>query len=71
MPAIKLFNFTGGGDIEKFCFKLSIITFLNINAFAATQANTTTIEISIFQNIILMITNFMIKPILLIKNSKV
>lgn len=40
MPAIKLFNFTGGG-IEKFCFKLSIVTFLSINAFAATQANTT------------------------------
>ncbi|EEU6864742.1 hypothetical protein HEI67_001326, partial [Campylobacter jejuni] len=27
--------------IEKFCFKLSIVTFLSINAFAATQANTT------------------------------
>ncbi|CEF57779.1 TPA: hypothetical protein R9A08_001621 [Campylobacter jejuni] len=39
MPAIKLFNFMGGG-IEKFCFKLSIVTFLSINAFAATQANT-------------------------------
>ncbi|EHD2408531.1 hypothetical protein ACAR76_001681, partial [Campylobacter jejuni] len=30
-----------GGGIEKFCFKLSIVTFLSINAFAATQANTT------------------------------
>ncbi|EPG0430114.1 hypothetical protein ACU5VJ_000960, partial [Campylobacter jejuni] len=27
--------------MEKFCFKLSIVTFLSINAFAATQANTT------------------------------
>ncbi|WP_435373997.1 hypothetical protein, partial [Campylobacter jejuni] len=26
-----------GGGIEKFCFKLSIVTFLSINAFAATQ----------------------------------
>ncbi|MFK0546819.1 MULTISPECIES: hypothetical protein, partial [Campylobacter] len=25
--------------MEKFCFKLSIVTFLSINAFAATQAN--------------------------------
>ncbi|WP_430641037.1 hypothetical protein, partial [Campylobacter jejuni] len=24
--------------MEKFCFKLSIVTFLSINAFAATQA---------------------------------
>ncbi|MEJ3896185.1 hypothetical protein WGW31_08840, partial [Campylobacter jejuni] len=28
-----------GGGIEKFCFRLSIVTFLSINAFAATQAN--------------------------------
>ncbi|WP_435521730.1 hypothetical protein, partial [Campylobacter jejuni] len=27
--------------MEKFCFKLSIVTFLSINAFAATQAHTT------------------------------
>ncbi|MGJ9128450.1 hypothetical protein ACI2DS_08470, partial [Campylobacter jejuni] len=27
--------------MEKFCFRLSIVTFLSINAFAATQANTT------------------------------
>ncbi|MCW1695037.1 hypothetical protein OLT92_05840, partial [Campylobacter jejuni] len=40
MPAIKLFNFTGGGYRE-ILFKLSIVTFLSINAFAATQANTT------------------------------
>ncbi len=39
MPAIKLFNFTG--RYREFCFKLSIVTFLSINAFAATQANTT------------------------------
>lgn len=30
-----------GRDIEKFCFKFSIVTFLSINDFAATQANTT------------------------------
>ncbi|HEG2604262.1 TPA: hypothetical protein SCV11_000028 [Campylobacter jejuni] len=35
-----ILTLTGGG-IEKFCFKLSIVTFLSINAFAATQANTT------------------------------
>lgn len=70
MPAIKLFNFTGGG-IEKFCFKLSIVTFLSINAFAATQANTTDNRNFNIPEHFLMIANFMIKAILLIKNSKV
>lgn len=35
MPAIKLFNFTGGGYRE-FWFRLSIVTFLSVNAFATT-----------------------------------
>lgn len=39
MPAIKLFNFTEG--YREFWFRLSIVIFLSVNAFATTQANTT------------------------------
>lgn len=69
MPAIKLFNFTERG-IEKFCFKLSIVTFLSINAFSHSSKYYRQSKFQYSRVFILMITNFMIKPIPLIKTPR-